>query len=117
MGYWASDYDGAHALADAVRGVLIPSGQAKGFTGHLGGAGGIKVIHCLIDKESDNMIAVGPDQYVFEVVSPYSLHYLPSQGDEPVNDSIVFASVTLSAAQLLALKVTSVQIVPAPGPG
>lgn len=73
---WAVGYDQAHALADAVQDVLMPAGQPKGFSGLLGGAGGINVIHCLIDKEEESVVAVIPEVFVFEVCSYYDLKYI-----------------------------------------
>lgn len=74
---WASDYDQAHALADAVQALLAPQGIAKGFNGLLGGTGGINVIACRLSDDDENRIAIGPDQFVFEIVSNYIMQYLP----------------------------------------
>lgn len=74
---WSAAYETAHAVADAVHGVLMPpAGSPKGFNGLLGGAGGIKVTKCLIDKETEGVVAISPDQFVFEVVSLYGLQYV-----------------------------------------
>jgi len=73
---WSTANEGAHALADAVHAVLMPAGQATGFKGQLGGAGGIKVVSCLIDKEIEGVVAITADQFVFEVVSTYGLKYV-----------------------------------------
>lgn len=73
---WAVGNETAHALADAVHLVLMPPGQPKGFNGLLGGAGGIKVTQCYIDKETEGVVAIAPDQFVFEVVSLYALQYV-----------------------------------------
>lgn len=66
---WSTDYDAAHALADAVYHCL------QGFTGLLGGVGGINVIQCLIDHEQDIYTALTPDQGVFDVYSSYKMIY------------------------------------------
>ena len=73
---WAPAYEAAHALADAVQAVLMPAGLPKGFSGLLGGAGGIKTIHCVIEKETEGVVAISPDVFVFEVISLYDLKYV-----------------------------------------
>lgn len=72
---YSVDYDVAHQLADAVRAVLSPVATPKGFTGLLGGTGGVDVIGCRIEREEEDFIAITPDQGVFEVRSEYVLEY------------------------------------------
>lgn len=72
---FATDYDVAHALADAAQANLMPPGAPRGFNGPLGGAGGINVLECHIESETERFVPATFDVGMFQVTSQYRLTY------------------------------------------